>query len=191
MNREHHPWLFGAVLAGCAVFIFEGRAFALTGLMLFLPLLDRNWHYPKFIYSRFNFLLWGLCLLSAAGILLFNPALLGIALGTLLLTALPEEWFFRGYFMSRLEQMGFNPLHANLSASILFALLHAPTQGWFGLSVFFPSLFYGWVYQRSRDLVLVILLHALSNMVFFAYLQGVLFAGYDSLVHPTGYFTRR
>jgi len=110
--------------------------------------------------------------------LFFKPALLGIALATLLLTALPEEWFFRGYFMSRLEQTGFTPLYANLSASTLFALLHVPTQGLFGLSVFIPSLFYGWLYQRSRDLVLVILLHALSNIIFFAYVQGLLGGGY-------------
>jgi len=171
MIKESQPWLFGAILAGCAVFIFEGRSFLLTGLMLFLPLLDRNWHYPKISCSRFQLMGWSLCLLGAAGILLFNPAMLALALTTLLLTALPEEWFFRGYFMSRLEQIGFSNISANLSASTLFALLHVPSQGLFGLSVFFPSLFFGWLYQRSRDLVLVILLHALSNIVFFTFIE--------------------
>ncbi len=170
MIKDTQPWLFGAIVAGCAVFIFADRSFLLTGLMLFLPLLDRNWHSPKILYRRFNLIAWGLCLLSASSILLFNLAMLPLALTTLLLTALPEEWFFRAYFMSRLEQNGFNPLYANLGASSLFALLHIPTQGLFGLSVFFPSLFFGWVYQRNRDLVLVILLHALSNIVFVVYL---------------------
>ncbi len=174
MVRDTQPWLFGAVLAGCAVFIFEDRSFLLTGLMLFLPLFDRNWRSPKISYCRFNLIAWGLCLLSAGGILLLHPAMLGMALTTLLLAALPEEWFFRAYFMSRLEQNGFNPLYANLGASSLFALLHIPTQGLFGLSVFFPSLFFGWIYQRNRDLVLVILLHALSNIVFFVYIQDYL-----------------
>ncbi len=170
MSREYHPWLFGAVLTGCAVFIFQGRTYLLTALMLFLPFFDRGWYCPKVSFSRFQLLLWSLCLLGASGIILFNPAMLGIALTTLLLTALPEEWFFRGYFMSRLEQAGFNSLYANLSTSTLFALLHVPTQGLLGLSVFFPSLIFGWVYQRSRDLILVILLHALSNIIFFAYI---------------------
>ena len=171
MIKESQPWLSSALITGCAVFIFEGRTFLLTGLMLFLPLLDRSWHPPKISCSRFQLMSWSLCLLSAAGILLFNPAMLTLALTTLLLTALPEEWFFRGYFMSRLEQIGFSNISANLSASTLFALLHVPTQGLFGLSVFFPSLFFGWVYQRSRDLVLVILLHALSNIVFFVFIE--------------------
>ncbi len=175
MHREYHPWLFGAALAGCAVFIFEGRAYLLTALMLFLPLFDRGWHSPKIFCSRLQLISWSLCLLAASAILFFNPAMLGIALTTLLLTALPEEWFFRGYFMSRLERAGFNSLYANLGASTLFALLHVPTQGLFGLSVFIPSLFFGWVYQRSRDLVLVILLHALSNIIFFAYIQDYFF----------------
>ncbi len=171
MMKDTQPWLFGAVLTGCAVFVFEGRSFLLTGLMLFLPLLDRNWRSPKIYCSRFNLIAWGLCLLSTSGILLLNPAMLPFALTTLLLTALPEEWFFRGYFMFRLEQSGFNSLYANLSTSTLFALLHVPTQGLFGLTVFFPSLFFGWLYQRNRDLVLVILLHALSNIVFAVYLE--------------------
>ncbi|VAX09671.1 hypothetical protein MNBD_GAMMA25-2407 [hydrothermal vent metagenome] len=174
MIKNSQPWLFGTVLTGCAVFIFEGRIILLTALMLFLPLLDRNGLLPEFIFTRIKLLLWGLCLLSASGIILFNPAMLGMALATLILTALPEEWFFRGYFMSRLEQSGFNSLYANLGTSILFALLHLPTQGLFGLGVFFPSLFFGWVYQRSRDLVLVILLHALSNIFFFAYIKNAI-----------------
>jgi len=68
MIKESQPWLFGAILAGCAVFIFEGRSFLLTGLMLFLPLLDRNWHYPEISCSRFQLMGWSLCLLGAAGI---------------------------------------------------------------------------------------------------------------------------
>ncbi len=171
MIKEIQPWLFGAILAGCAVFMFEDRALLLTALMLFLPLLDRSWHPSKISCSRFQLMSWSLCLLSASVILFFNPAMLALALTTLLLTALPEEWFFRGYFMSRLEQTGFNSISANLSTSTLFALLHVPTQGLFGLSVFFPSLFFGWVYQRSRDLVLVILLHALANIVFFIFIE--------------------
>lgn len=169
--KDTQPWLFGAVLAGCAVFIFEGRTFLLTALMLFLPLLDRGWRtIPKNPASRFQLVSGGLCLLSALGILLFNPDKWLFALVTLLLTALPEEWFFRGYFMSRLEQIGLNGWYANIATSALFALLHVPTQGLFGLSVFVPSLFFGWVYLRSRDLGLVILLHALSNIVFAIYL---------------------
>jgi membrane protease YdiL (CAAX protease family) len=89
------------------------------------------------------------------------------ALTTLLLTALPEEWFFRGYFMGRIG----TGLRANLIASTLFSLMHALTRDWMtALLVFVPSLFYGWLYQRNRDLPLLVLLHSLSNVVFALYL---------------------
>jgi membrane protease YdiL (CAAX protease family) len=34
-----------------------------------------------------------------------------------------------------------------------------------------PSLAYGWPYQRTRDLPLIVLLHALSNLVFVMFLS--------------------
>jgi len=40
-----------------------------------------------------------------------------------------------------------------------------------GLSVLGPSLVYGWLYQRTRDLPLIVLLHALSNLVFVMFLS--------------------
>jgi len=37
-------------------------------------------------------------------------------------------------------------------------------------SVLGPSLVYGWLYQRTRDLPLIVLLHTLSNLVFVMFL---------------------
>ena len=55
---------------------------------------------------------------------------------------------------------------------MLFGSLHALTRGWLvGLSVLGPSLVYGWFYQRTRDLPLIVLLHALSNLVFVMFLS--------------------
>jgi membrane protease YdiL (CAAX protease family) len=71
------------------------------------------------------------------------------ALATLFLAALPEEWYFRAYFMTRLG----NGLQANVVASILFSLMHGLTRGWTTAAlVLLPSLLYGWLYQRTRDL---------------------------------------
>lgn len=64
---------------------------------------------------------------------------------------------------------------ANLAVSLFFALLHLPTQGWSGLSVFIPSLIFGRIYQANNDLLLVLLLHALSNMVFYLYIRELIF----------------
>jgi membrane protease YdiL (CAAX protease family) len=109
--------------------------------------------------------------LTGAGMLLWQPQHAGFALATLLLAALPEEWFFRAYFMVRLG----NGWRANLIATVLFCLLHGLTQHWTtALLVFVPSLFYSWLYQRTRDLPLLILVHGLSNLVFVMFLSKYL-----------------
>ena len=177
--------------------------------MLFLPFLDILWIKIQLIQCRMNnapsstplleksryfkkhlpsivIALTGLATLAA------NPDYKTYALATLLLTALPEEWFFRAYFMTHLETffksnrstlqlaliktLQSRPeLSANGLTSALFALLHTPTQGWFGLTIFFPSLFFGWVYQKTGDLILVILLHTLLNIIFIVYLSHFIY----------------
>jgi len=41
-----------------------------------------------------------------------------------------------------------------------------------GVLVFFSSLLFGYVYQYSRNLLLVVLLHALANLFFIVYIRG-------------------
>ncbi len=45
------------------------------------------------------------------------------------LAAFVEEFFFRGYLISRLSQFGIHPVVAGIVAGILFALLHVPGYG--------------------------------------------------------------
>ncbi len=131
--------------------------------MLFLPLADRGWALPAAPRDRRHVIAWASLATVGIGLLLWRPAHLGFALATLLLAALPEEWFFRAYFMSRLGK----GIRANAIASVLFCLMHGLTRGWTAaVLVFVPSLFYGWLYQRTRDLPLLVLVHALSNLVF-------------------------
>ena len=171
------PLLNGAVLTGCAVFSYPGRDYVLVGLMLFLPLLDRAWKLPAFPARRGNLIASSGLALAIAGLLIWQPQSWPYALSTLFLAALPEEWFFRAYFMTRLGH-GWS---SNLIASLLFSLLHGLTRDWTtALLVFAPSLFYGWLYQHVRDLPLLVLIHALSNLVFMLFLAGFLatFPGY-------------
>ena len=109
----------------------------------------------------------------AAVLLLWRPQHLAFALSTLLIAALPEEWFFRAYFMTRLQEAHWaRGWRANIVASLLFGGLHGLTRGWLmGLSVLAPSLVYGGLYQRTRDLPFVVLLHALSNLLFVLFLS--------------------
>ena len=56
---------------------------------------------------------------------------------------------------------------ANVVVSVLFSLLHVFTRGWFiGLAVFVPSLLFGVIYQKYRDVLMVTLIHFLANIFF-------------------------
>ncbi|MBI3188896.1 MAG: CPBP family intramembrane metalloprotease [Gammaproteobacteria bacterium] len=190
MSRYTLLILNGALLTGCAVFIYDARTAVLTGLMLFLPFIDRHWHPPirmrrahQSPYGAHGApYIWLALVVSAITLLVINPQHISTAVMILLLTALPEEWFFRAYFTTQLQKYfaGMHTRHsasawlANIAASLLFALLHTPTQGWFGLSIFFPSLLFGWIYQQQKSLTLVIALHAMSNLVFIIYIKEFL-----------------
>ncbi|BAV33896.1 hypothetical protein SCL_1591 [Sulfuricaulis limicola] len=138
--------------------------------MLFLPLLDRGWRVPALPRSRAHYLIWAALLVAGLVLLAWRPSAMPFAVSTLLMAAIPEEWFFRGYFMTRLG----NGLKANVIASVLFCLMHGLTRGWTAAAlVFAPSLLYGWLYQRTRDLPLLVLVHALSNLVYILFLAGM------------------
>lgn len=141
----------------------------LVAYMLFLPLFDTSWSVDNlrlkitrktvFFCSSYLFIVFVLVSFDAGSWL--------FALTTLLLAALPEEWFFRGYLQNRLG----NGFSAIIISSVLFSLAHAVTISWFtGVLVIFPSLIFGYIYKRSDDLVLVILLHGLSNLIYELYL---------------------
>ncbi len=174
--------LNGAILMGCAVFITAEYIYILTGLMLFLPFLDKSLDLRalfKYEYAWLSILL----LLFTIGITINRQTEIEVALSTLILTALPEEWFFRNYALvkvnaflrSRLTYVGthWSEWLANISVSTVFALMHLPTQGFFGLMTFFPSLLFGWIFIRSRDIWLVIIIHFLSNIVYISYLKDI------------------
>ncbi len=174
-------WLFvstgTACLAGSA-FFFKGQIqhYVLVGILLFWPLLDPHWRPPRLSSLKLHRITWIVIICFATVLLVLQPQYLSFALTSLLFAALPEEWFFRGYLLVQIQRYlnqssGYH-LHANLLSSLVFSLIHGLTQNWVlaGL-VFFPSLVFGWLYQRSRDIVLVILIHALSNLVFIMFIK--------------------
>ncbi|RDV39981.1 CPBP family intramembrane metalloprotease [Bradymonadaceae bacterium TMQ3] len=102
------------------------------------------------------------------------------ALTHLLLVALPEEIFYRGYLQTRLSQIlcdahgqprRFAGLSlANWLTSALFALGHllVPVGGAIIASraaVFFPSLIFGWMRERSDSIIAPTIFHACANMM--------------------------
>ncbi len=157
----------GAALIIAAAFNYPAREYVLVGLLLFLPFLDTKWDSPAFPHRRNNLAIWAGLVLVGAAIVVWQPGYLGVALSALFVAALPEEWFFRAYFMASLGR----GWRANILASLFFSLLHGLTGDWLvAVLVFAPSLFYGWLYQRTRDLPLLVLAHALSNLVFVLFL---------------------
>jgi membrane protease YdiL (CAAX protease family) len=93
--------------------------------------------------------------------------------GQLVIIALPEEAFYRGYLQSQLDQawaprwrvFGANVGPALLVTSVIFALGHIATQhDPARLAVFFPSLLFGWMRARTRGVGAGIVLHAACNL---------------------------
>ena len=91
-----------------------------------------------------------------------------------MVVAIPEELFFRGYLMERLEQVwpptrrlfGARVGWALVVSSALFALGHLlvipnPQR----LAVFFPALVFGWMRARTGSIAAGATFHALCNVV--------------------------
>ncbi len=90
------------------------------------------------------------------------------------LVALPEEWFFRGYLQTRLDDRFGTPvslLGAPLGvgvvlAALAFALLHPILlPGVHRLLVFFPALLFGWIRARTGNIGAAVIVHAGSNLL--------------------------
>ena len=88
----------------------------------------------------------------------------------LLLVAIPEEVFFRGYLQ---KEFG-NDLRAVILVSILFAIAHlvivCATSGSAGICIqngltFFPSLVMGYLYLKTKTLWSSIFFHFFANIV--------------------------
>lgn len=97
-----------------------------------------------------------------------------LLLSQILVVAIPEEIFFRGYLMSRFEERW--PSRARflgaavgwplLLSSVLFAVGHflvdlAPAR----LAVFFPALVFAWMRNRAGSIAPGALFHALCNVL--------------------------
>jgi membrane protease YdiL (CAAX protease family) len=90
------------------------------------------------------------------------PLTAAMAAHQLLLVALPEEVFFRGYMYDAFEEAGREPV---VPVALLFAIGHfviAPSA--FRLLTFFPALLLGWGRRRSGNVYVPAALHFLYNL---------------------------
>lgn len=92
----------------------------------------------------------------------------------LVVVALPEELFFRGFLQKLLEQrfppkrrwLGGGVGLALVLASLAFALIHLPKEGDpRGLATFFPGLLFGWMRSATGSILASTLAHGASNIL--------------------------
>jgi membrane protease YdiL (CAAX protease family) len=91
--------------------------------------------------------------------------------------ALPEEFFFRGYLQTRLKQKFSKPLSLFGSSffsvptavpitSLIFAASHSfIALQWWHFAIFFPSLVFGWLREKTNGLIASTLFHASCNIL--------------------------
>ncbi len=96
-----------------------------------------------------------------------------LALVQLLVVALPEEMFYRGFMQTAwargAPEKGITVLGARLGAGflwtqVLFALGHLVVLQPWRLGTFFPGLLFGWLRERTGSVAAPVVLHALSNL---------------------------
>ena len=92
----------------------------------------------------------------------------------LLLIALPEEFYFRGYvqpalnavFKPRWNILGVQLGWSWILTAVIFAIAHSIiTYQWWHFAIFFPGLVFGWLKERTGALTAPIFFHAASNII--------------------------
>jgi hypothetical protein len=89
------------------------------------------------------------------------------------IVALPEEFFYRGYILGRLNDIFTSRIHllgvkvgfGFILQAVLFAMGHYLIDFHPGrLAVFFPALVFGWLRLKRGTIVAPVLFHAASNI---------------------------
>lgn len=91
----------------------------------------------------------------------------------LFFVAIPEEFFYRGYIQTRLDEVfplkwrvfGTKVGWGLLWTSLIFAFGHSVVSPqWWHFAIFFPSLVFGWMRERTGGIVAGALFHAWANI---------------------------
>jgi len=83
----------------------------------------------------------------------------------LFFVALPEEFFFRSYMQTTFNQYFGKPFRGLVLTSLLFAISHSFIHvQWWHFSIFFPSLVFGWLREKTGSITASVLFHATSNL---------------------------
>lgn len=95
------------------------------------------------------------------------------ALFQFLMVAIPEEFFYRGYLQPQFNKIWGKPYRflgielgfGFIFTCFIFALSHSLiTFQWWHFAIFFPSLVFGWLREKTGAITAGALFHALSNI---------------------------
>ena len=132
-----------------------------------------TWFIPVYIlyYTRGLEILWGVSNRSFIGTLP-NELFLTI-LYQIFYVALPEEFFYRGYFQTRLNEMfhrrwtifGAKLGMGAVIANLFFAFGHSIVEfQWWHFATFFPGMLFAWAREKSNGVLAGALFHACCNV---------------------------
>lgn len=131
---------------------------------------SNRWHWKALFYSIVSVLVlisFQRLIGSFFGIFEYDPhySISGIKiLVMVILTPVFEEIFFRGFLLEGTLRK-YTPVTSILFISLLFGLSHFSFASGIGnvILTFTSGLLYGYIYYRTRSVVICILLHALHN----------------------------
>jgi membrane protease YdiL (CAAX protease family) len=138
------------------------KVFVVTSIIIFVPFLVLAHFWQK--------LVWGLEFKGVAGF----PDFWSMLIVQILVVALPEEFYFRGYFQSTMDRIfrrrwrifGVHLGWGWLLTAIIFAFAHTIiTYKWWHFAIFFPALVFGYLRERTGLIIAPTLFHAASNLL--------------------------
>lgn len=117
---------------------------------------------------------WERIVLNASGPVFVRIPNLGRELAyQFIMVSLPEEFFFRGYVQTTLNQVlqkkwrlfGADLGWAWIVTAVMFAVVHSVvTLRWWHFAIFFPALVMGYLRERTGSITASILFHGTSNL---------------------------
>ena len=152
-----------------------GLAIAAVGIFGILPLFSVGFAlYNRLLCAYWPKLMAGACFHVLHPHFRLPDGFAMLAAAQLVVVALPEELFFRGYLQGRLEDawpprwnlFGAKVGGAWIASAVLFGLGHylvsfEPQ----GLARIFPGLVFGWMFARTRSILPGTLFHASCNLL--------------------------
>ena len=102
------------------------------------------------------------------------PDLLSAIAFQLIIVALPEEFYFRGYFQTTMDRvlpkrwkiLGVKLGWGWIITAAVFAVAHTIVYyQWWHFAIFFPALLFGYLKERTGTITTPILFHAASNLL--------------------------